>query len=193
MSTDEAQKRREARFNAAAKTRDWGTVMMFAGGITLGIALTAFVLSEAAQIQSWVRQTILTLIAILFSSGVALHAVGRASRRTLAQLADDREELMTILREIKRNQTFLMARPGAPGAAGTLHPPGPDTLDMVYRIKEQRDNGGRDTGEAKPPKPKNDNARGLGELVDMAEWYNLGAEVERRRHEPPPDPPKSNN
>ena len=185
---EEAQKRRDTRLDAAAKTRHLGTWMMFAGGITLGIALTAFALSEAAEIQSWVRQTILTLIAILFSSGVALHAVGRASRRTLAQLADDREELMTMLREIKRNQTFLLARPGVPGK---FHPPGPDTLDMVYRIKEQRDPG----GEANPPKPKDGDARSLSELLDKAEWYNLGAAIERRKHEPdgPPDPPKNDN
>lgn len=187
---DEMHNRRQGRLEAAAKTRDWGSYMMFAGGLALAASLTAFALATNPEIPSWVRQTILTAIAILFSCGAALHAVGRASRRTLAQQEDDREEqearaaarheeLMTELRAIKRNQTFLMARPGAAGAPGALYEMGPDTIDMVrrYRLAE-RVNG---TAGAADVIGQRDEAW----QNDVAEAYRLGQKNPPKNDDPP--------
>lgn len=53
---------------------------------------------------------------------------------------------------------------------------------IVVRILQK---GRREDIRQEPPEPA---GRGLGELTDMAEWYNLGAAVERRKHDDPPDP-----
>ena len=148
---EEARTRRGAankRMGAADLTRARGSNMMIAGAILFAGAVAAFAGFDSMDIPTWARQVILTIIAILFSGGMVFYVIGRASKLVLAQMADDRaeraaqhDEVMAELRAIKRNQTFLLARPGAEGVAGTFHHPSvtlpsPDTLDMMrqYRV-----------------------------------------------------------
>lgn len=190
MTREDIEKQRRdeahARQAAAENARTLGAWMMIVGGLALTAAVTAFALASMPEIPSWVRQTILTLIAILFSSGVAMHVIGRTTRRTLDQMADDRatqeerwEAVMTLLREIKRNQAFILNRP-APHVSyrvGKMRPPSDDTLELVRRQREEE-------LQADDPEPQRDDSDGLSGLMEKAEWYNLGAAIERRRHDP---------
>lgn len=140
------------RLKAAERIKSAGAGMMLAGGILLAVAITAFILAREPEIPSWVRQTALTLIGMLWIGGLGLCITGHALRMILAQLVDDRaertvqhEEVLTELREIKRRQTFLIARGGSqdpsPPKAGprATKPPTEDTLDMVQRVRKERE------------------------------------------------------
>jgi hypothetical protein len=166
---------------AAALTRTRGAVVAIVGTFLLSGAVGVFAFADTPEIRSWVRQTILTLIAIMILGGLGAYISGQSVDRTLNRL----DEAISVLREVRRGQTYLLTRPMAEGAASDVlfqtRPPSPDTLNLVRRKRledEQR-------AATDPPSPQPDSqARDLGELMERAEWYNLGAAVERRRHDP---------
>lgn len=101
-------------------------------------------------------------------------------------------DLAAVVKEIRRNQNLLLSSlgtPVVPPPPTPHHPslPSADTLNEVRQYRILRAGGEEPANEAKqtaePDGPKG--GRSFPELLDMAEWYNLGAETERRKHLPP--------
>lgn len=199
---EEAKHRKEQaeqRMKAAGHLRTVGSSMMVAGGVVFFGASAAFAFAESHEIESWVRQLVFTLVGMLWLGGTAFYAVGQSEERRLAQAADDRAEreaqhegLMAEIRQIKRNQTFLIARPGGEGAVATYRVredpvPSVDTLDMVEMVRQLR----REQAAVAAPVEKpnfnghHDDPVDPKYLADMSEAVELGKEIQRRKNQPP--------
>lgn len=117
----------ETRMRSASRIRGVGSNMMVAGGVALGIVITAFALES--QIPSGVRSTALTMVVLLWLGGMGFYVGGQSQQLNLGQAADDREELEASRREVYmlRHEVYLlqqevvtlkavMSRPGAADA-----------------------------------------------------------------------------
>lgn len=181
---DEARTRRDAadkRTDSADHIRQVGSFMMIAGGLLLGMAGVAFAGFDSTELPSWERQFALTLVAMLWIGGLAFYVGGQILRGTLGQLADDRAEraeqhddVMTELRQVKRNQSFLMARPGAGGTASDAN--------VTYRVKESPRALQAEEPEGRAPERDVVDPR---YLADMSEAVRLGEELAKRKLKPP--------
>lgn len=177
----------ETRMRSADSLRGAGSNMMIAGAC-LFVGIILFSILETG-IPGWMRAASWTVVTLSILSGVGFLVGGRAIHLILAQLADLlaaveelREELLAMLREIKRNQTFLLARPRAvddvkvTGIArgGNVIPlPGPGTMDMLRRQRRVE--------HIDPPQEMVDPKY----LADMSEAVRLGEEIARRKLLPP--------
>lgn len=200
---EEARIRRGAadtRLKAARKIRETGSWMMVAGATLFAGAIAAFAGFDSMHIPTWTRQVILTIIAILFSGGMVFYVVGRTLKLVLGQMADDRaeraaqhDEVMAELRQIRRNQSFLMARPGAAGTPSEANvtyrvkesPVSADTLNDFRKWRAERAGQAEERPDGRTPErdvvdPKY--------LADMSEAVRLGEELAKRKFKPPDQP-----
>lgn len=187
---DEEARTRAAdkRIQSAERIREIGSTMMIAGGVGLAIALTAFALEP--RITPWGRGAALAVILMLWVGGFVSYISGRLLYGALGQMADDRaeraaqhDEEMLLLRDIRRNQTFLLARPGVEGALTPTYRVREEPLpsaDTLYNFRKWRDGK---AAEAEQPKDVVDPKY----LADMSEAVRLGEELARRKLQPPPD------